>query len=354
VSEHHPHRGPLRVVTLGGGHGQSTLLRALARLACDISAIVSIADDGGCSGKLREEVGMAPPGDLRRCLTSLAGDQLLAARFEERLSGGTEEGRSVGNLALAQAFVELGSLQAAVDWAARLLECRGRILPAAESAGTLAIVDLGGGFVTGETNVERTTGSPLVANVVGVDHANPEAMRAVERADVVFIGPGSFFGSTLAAVTTGDLAGAVVRSGARVVFVANVALEEAAVPHDAEAERVLRDHLIIKSGGELVTMDVLRHGEEERIATRADGSVEITARLAQPGSRVHDRDLLASALARYVLTEEGAPATMRPSSMRPPADQSAARGELERRVFEARARLAAAPSTDRSTPTALL
>ncbi len=334
---------PLRVVTLGGGHGQSTLLRALNRLSCDVVAIVSIADDGGCSGKLRTELGMAPPGDLRRCLSSLAGDRFLAARFEERLSGGSEEGRSVGNLALAQAFVELGSMQAAVDWAARLLECRGRVLPAAETAGTLAVVDHDGGLVAGETQVERALAPALVANVVGVEHANPEAVRAIEEADVVFLGPGSFFGSTLAAVTTGDLGGAVWRSGARVVFIDNVAPEEGTAPYGADAERILGDHLLIKSGGEIVTFDVLRHQDDpgacEEATSRQDGSLLVQAPLAQPGSRVHDDALLAGVIARHILRDSPA-ARPRQRSMRPPRDHDGARAQLEQRVHAARARLA--------------
>lgn len=335
----------MRVVTLGGGHGQSTLLRALARLSCEVAAVVSIADDGGCSGKLRAELGMAPPGDLRRCLSSLAGDRFLAARFEERLSGGSEEGRSVGNLALAQAYVELGSLQAAVDWAARLLECRGRVLPAAESAGTLAVVDHDGGLVAGETQVERAPAPALVANVVGIDHANPEAVLAVEAADVVFLGPGSFFGSTLAAVTTGDLGGAVVRSGARVVFVENVAPEEGQVPHGEDAERILRDHLVIKSGGEVVSFDVLRHLEapgEEQTTRRPDGSLLVCAPLAQPGSRIHDPGLLAGVIARHILEDAAAIASPPSRAIRPPRDHEGARAELEQRVHAARARLARA------------
>jgi len=342
VSSHRAPGDPIRVVTLGGGHGQSTLLRALARLACDVAAVVSIADDGGCSGKLRDELGMAPPGDLRRCLTSLAGDRLLAARFEERLSGGREDGRSVGNLALAHAYVELGSLQAAVDWAARLLECRGRVLPAAETAGTLAVVDLSGDLVAGESEVERTATEVLVANVVGVDHANPHAVRAVEGADVVFFGPGSFFGSTLAAVTTGELAEAIARSGARLVFVENVAPEVGSVPHGDDAVRVLRDHLVIKSGGEQVRVDVLRHqdGGPGEIQPRDDGSVLILAPIAQPGTAVHDEAQLAAAIARHVLAEDDAPLRPRPRTLRPPGDHQGARAELERRVHEARARLA--------------
>ncbi len=330
----------LRVVTLGGGHGQSTLLAALSRLACNVTAVVSIADDGGCSGKLRTELGMAPPGDLRRCLASLASDRVLAARFEERLSGGVEEGRSVGNLALAQAYVELGSIQAAVDWAARLLECKGRVLPAADTAGTLAVVNGGGDLAFGESHVEESLDAPFVANVVGVEHANPDALRAVRGAEVVFLGPGTFFGSTLAAVTTGDLGAAVATSGARIVFIENLLPEEGKRLGPGDAERILRDHLIIKSGGESVALDVLRHSAVPSVEARADGSRVVCAKVAQDGSPLHDVGLLAQAIADHFLGDEAGPASVRPLSMRPPRDRAEARAELEARVAAGRARIA--------------
>lgn len=333
---------PLRVVTLGGGHGQSTLLAALSQLACDVTAVVSIADDGGCSGKLRAELGMPPPGDLRRCLASLASDRLLAARFEERLSGGKEEGRSVGNLALAQAFVELGSIQAAVDWAAQLLECRGRVLPAADAAGTLAVVDGGGDLAFGESHVEETQAAPFVANVEGIEHANPDAVRAVCEADVVFLGPGTFFGSTLAAVTTGELGETVATCGAEIVFIENLAPEEGKRLGPGDPERILRDHLVIRSGGEAVVLDVLRHGEQASVERRADGSRLVASPIAAPGARLHDVRLLAAAIAAHFLGDGGGPASPRPASMRPPRDREGARAELESRVALARARLARA------------
>ena len=331
---------PLRVVTLGGGHGQSTLLSALTRLACEVTAVVSIADDGGCSGKLRAELGMAPPGDLRRCLASLASDRQLAARFEERLSGGPEEGRSVGNLALSQAFVELGSIEAAVDWAARLLECRGRVLPAADTAGTLAVVDGGGDLAFGESHVEHGESTPFVANVVGVDHANPDALAAVRAAHVVFLGPGTFFGSTLAAVTTGDLGEAVVTSGARIVFIDNLAPEDGKRLGPGDAERILRDHLVILSGGESVAIDVLRHRDEgARVVMRQDGSSLIEAPIAQAGTCFHDVRLLSESIATYFLGGAVQPLSARAASMWPLRDRQAARAELESRVSAARARL---------------
>ena len=90
-----------KVVTIGGGHGQSNILKSLSKLHCDIKAIVAVSDDGGCSGQLRRDYNMPPPGDMRRCISSLAKNRFLANMFETRFSGGNLKGRSFGNLYLA-------------------------------------------------------------------------------------------------------------------------------------------------------------------------------------------------------------------------------------------------------------
>ncbi|MGE3669721.1 MAG: 2-phospho-L-lactate transferase CofD family protein, partial [Polyangiaceae bacterium] len=194
------------VVTLGGGHGQAVVLQALRRLECEITAVISVADDGGCSGKLRQELGMPPPGDLRRCLSALAKSPELARRFELRLEEPGFEGRSAGNLALAGVFRETGSLQQAVDWAAERLACVGRVVPVSESPGVLVVYDAELGRVEGESNVERRDAVPMVAAVHGALRANPLAIEAIARADLLLMGPGSFYTSTLGAITTGEVA----------------------------------------------------------------------------------------------------------------------------------------------------
>lgn len=300
-----PPSAALRVVTLGGGHGQSTLLGALRRLECAISAVVSIADDGGCSGKLREELGMPPPGDIRRCLSSLATREDLAARFEERLRGGLEDGRSVGNLVLAEMRQDVGSLQRAVDWTAALLGCVGRVIPAAEEAGTLSVYDLVHGSLRGESRIEQLSDNAVVARVEGPERASREALAAIAAADVILFGPGSFVGSTLAVLTTADVAAAVVAARARRVLIRNVRSEErtgfpGAVQFD-EQERVLRDHLVIGSGGGAVRFDVLAHDPDGPGATRReDGTFEFRSPLAAANGRHHDPDRLAEALARHL------------------------------------------------------
>ncbi len=290
-----------RVVTIGGGHGQAALLRALGNLSCEITAIVSVADDGGCSGRLREEAQMPPPGDIRRCLVALSTRPDLARRFEERLAGEPEGvARSVGNLVLAEMFHDLGGLQLAVDWASALLGVSGRVVPVAETAGVLRVYDLEHGPLSGESNIERRSASPIVVNVEGPERANPEATRALLEADLVFIGPGSFVGSTLAALTTADLARALTRTRAKRVLVNNLEREANVGYGIDEHERIVRDHLLIKSGGDVVPIDALSHIlRGHRADARSDGSTEYASQLARPGEHAHDEALLRDSLAHH-------------------------------------------------------
>ncbi len=291
-----------RVVTIGGGHGQANLLAALRRLQCEVTAVVSIADDGGCSGKLRHELGMPPPGDLRRCLSTLAQDRELAARFELRLFEPGLEGRSAGNLALSEAFLEFGSLQKAVDWAADLLHCVGRVVPVAETPGVLVVYDLLDGRLEGETHVAQVSTAPIAAMVHGPTQTNPAALDAIAAADAVLLGPGSFFTSTIATVTTGTVAEAIVACRAEKLLITNLTDEGFQTTGFSELDyvRILRDHLLIASIGGWVDLTILHNTPPgpDRISSLADGTPARGAEVAHPGSAVHDPGLLAGALSR--------------------------------------------------------
>jgi uncharacterized cofD-like protein len=337
-----PYGGP-RIVTLGGGHGQATLLAALAGLECDLSAIVSIADDGGCSGRLREELRMPPPGDLRRCLASLATESDVALRFEERLLGGDEAGRCVGNLVLAELTQELGSLQLAVDWAAALLGCVGRVVPAADSAGVLTVWDREHGPLAGESLIERSSAAPLVVVVEGPEAASEYAREAIEKADVLLLGPGSFVGSTLAVLATGDVAACVARARARRILMKNVAKEPApqgiAGFELVDHERMLSDHLLIASEGEPIEFDVLEHDASGLASVpRAEGGRSLGAPMADATGRHHDVLLLREALAQHLELAPRRALTKERRHFEP-------RALLEQRLESARRRLFGAVAT---------
>ncbi len=328
-------------MTLGGGHGQAAVLCALAELCCDVTAIVSIADDGGCSGQLRSELGMPPPGDVRRCLTALARDRRLAERFEVRLAIGDTQ-RSAGNLALAEAYAELGSLQKAVDWAAELLHCRGRVVPVAEAPGVLEIYDMVAGELSGETTVEQRSRAPVVAVVHGPEKANPAALEAIARADFIFMGPGSFISSTLATLTTAEVADAIVDADATRVMMHNLRDEGDRGFSIDDYVRLLRDHLTIRSGEMDFDFAVLRHADSDDFGRHAlgDGTVELTARLARSGEARHDPALLARALSHHFQLAR----RLRPSAP-PPADQTSAE-RFEAHLARARRRLAELASSE--------
>lgn len=311
----------MRVVTIGGGHGQAALLAALLRLECEITAVVSIADDGGCSGKLRREFGMAPPGDMRRCLSTLAADRVLAECFESRLVEPGLEGRSAGNLVLAEAYRTLGGLQAAIDWAADLLGCRGRVVPAAEGPGVLTVYDQVTGRVDGETAVAQRSRTPLVVTVEGPWQANPAAIAAIEDADWILIGPGSFVTSILATLGTADLASALPRARGRCVLLANLVAEGDQLRDFGVADyvRLLDDHIVIHSQGHRIPIAVLVNQERGHGRDQLTGGTTLLASpLAAPGTHTHDPHLVATALTEHLGLrprqdgETGAPPDRRP------------------------------------------
>ncbi len=292
-----------RIVTLGGGHGQATLLGALRGLSCELAAVVSVADDGGCSGKLRRELGIPPPGDVRRCITSLARNRIAADLAEKRWQDGRAAGRCLGNMALAELAVDLGSLTKAASRLGMLVASTGRVIPVADAAGTLAVYDLEHGQVDGESRIERMSGNAVVAAVHGPERATDAAMEAILDADLILCGPGSFVGSTLAVLATGDVCKAIAESSARLVLVRNVArVERTNVPGAVDFddhERLFRDHLVIGSLGERGVFDVLANADDVGASVRADGSMELAYPVSDEGGRRHDGERLAAALAYH-------------------------------------------------------
>lgn len=286
-----------RVTTIGGGHGQSLVLRALRHLHCSINAVVATADDGGCSGELRREYGMPAPGDLRRCLAALALDKDLSRLLEERVAtiGGIERCR--GNLVLAERYLESGSLQAAADWVNAGLSCVGRVYPASEELGTLVVCDRKLGMVEGELNVERTVAAPLIAAVTGAYRSNPEAVRAIEESDAIIMGPGSFYTSTISALVTGEVGAAVCRSSGCRLLILNLTEEERLCAeygaHDYAV--VLASHLTICSRGETPTFGMLRNGVRQSRQTLEEGVTIYDADIAADDGAHHSELKLARA-----------------------------------------------------------
>lgn len=231
--------GP-KVVALGGGHGLAASLRALRRVTDDLTAVVTVADDGGSSGRLRRELGVLPPGDLRMALAALCGDddwgQTWSRVAQHRFrSEGELHDHSVGNLLIVALWELLGDSVAGLDWVARLLDARGRVLPMSLVPLDIeAVVELDGpdgepggeglATVRGQVAVATTAGRLVhVGLVPDQPPACREAVKAVTEAEWVVLGPGSWFTSVIPHLLVPDLADALAMTPARRVVVLNLA-----------------------------------------------------------------------------------------------------------------------------------
>lgn len=221
-------RGP-RVVAIGGGTGLSVLLRGLKVHTANLTAIVSVADDGGSTGRLREQLGIPAVGDIRNCLVAMAETEpamgeLLQYRF------GTDEGslsgHAVGNLLItAMNAIGGGDFEAAVRQMNRVLAVRGSVVPASGTALTLHARLRDGSEVTGQSRVMRMSGIERVWLEPGDVRANRDALHAIAEADLVVLGPGSLYTSLLATILVPELRAALSATPALRVYVANVATQ---------------------------------------------------------------------------------------------------------------------------------
>lgn len=215
-----------RVVAIGGGHGLAATLEAARRYADHVTAIVSVADDGGSSGRLREAYGLPAPGDLRRCLVALADpakQPTWGRAFEHRFLGGELDGHAAGNLVLAALTAVTGDFVKALDAAAEVLGVTqtGRVLPATTEAVVLK-AEAATGDVEGQVAVQNTPRISAVSLVPPDPTPPPDAIEAIAHADQVILGPGSLFTSVLAATAVPAIRAAIGATPARKIYVANL------------------------------------------------------------------------------------------------------------------------------------
>jgi uncharacterized cofD-like protein len=222
-----------RIVAIGGGTGLSTLLRGLKFRTSNLVAIVTMADDGGSSGRLRKSLGLPPPGDLRNCLAALSDDEdLLTRLFQYRFrEGGELDGHSFGNLLIAALSGATGSFEKGVMEAGRVLAIRGKVLPAtltdvALVAEKAPVADSQSVRIEGESTISEFPGHIRHLQIVPNDPpAYPEALHAILHADMVIVGPGSLYTSILPNLLIPDLVSALRTTRAFRVFVCNVATQ---------------------------------------------------------------------------------------------------------------------------------
>ncbi|MEA3402905.1 MAG: YvcK family protein [Armatimonadota bacterium] len=217
--------GP-RVVTIGGGTGLSTILRGLKQFTTNITAIATVADDGGSSGRLREDMGVPAPGDIRNCLVALADSEpLMTELFQYRFNGQARglNGHSFGNLLIAALTEITGDFEQAIRETSRVLAIRGRVLPPTADPVTLCAKMRDDSVVRGESSI---TAAGKEIDYVYLDPPDPgapeEVTRAISRADLIVIGPGSTFTSVIPNFLVSGVCEAVMHSGATKVFICNI------------------------------------------------------------------------------------------------------------------------------------
>ncbi|WP_162924612.1 gluconeogenesis factor YvcK family protein [Rubrobacter indicoceani] len=211
-------------MAFGGGTGLPVLLRGLRDRVSDLAAVVTVADDGGSSGRLRQELGVAPPGDVRNCLVALAGRQRLAEVFDYRFEAGEEmRDHAVGNIIIAALADMSGSFEEGVERAARFLRVKGRVYPAATESLTLVVRYADGTVTRGESIVHETKKQVASVSVEPEGTPAPDGViEAIRRADLIALSPGSLFTSTIPSLLGSGVREALSGFSGPVVYAANV------------------------------------------------------------------------------------------------------------------------------------
>jgi uncharacterized cofD-like protein len=301
-------------VAIGGGTGLSTLLRGLKGYSANITAIVTVADDGGSSGRLRQQLGIAPPGDIRNCIAALAdAEPLMTQLMQYRFPPGSGlDDHAFGNLFIAAMTAVTGDFEEAVRESNRVLAVRGQVLPATSVPLNLGAILESGRRLHGQVAISHAE-EPIQQVTIepGDVRANPEALERILEADLVVIGPGSLYSSVLPNLLISDIRDAVAAAPAVRVYVCNVATqpgETGSYPASAHLEALfahvgdgLIDYALLNGNrtarkpegwlGEPVEVDE-RHLEELPVTVIEEDLVDVT------NAHRHDSAKLAAALMR--------------------------------------------------------
>lgn len=323
-ARHSLRRGP-KIVVIGGGTGLSVLLRGLKEYTSNLTAIVTVADDGGSSGRLRGELGILPPGDVRNCMVALADKEpLMEELLQYRFKSGELAGHSMGNLLLAALTEVTGGFDQAVRSLSKVLAVRGRVLPATLADITLCAELTDGTVVQGESNIPR---SDCRIKRVFLKPARclplSEALVAIREADAVVLGPGSLYTSVIPNLLVKGIPEALARTEAIKIYVCNVMTQ----PGETD-EFTASSHLraIISHAGRFLDYAVLNSGQVPprlRARYRQEGARPVTADVAEVeklGVKAveldlihqtdvvrHHSDKLAQAILGLVLSSKGQP-----------------------------------------------
>jgi len=217
-------KGP-KIVAVGGGTGLSTILRGLKEYTLNISAIVAVADEGGSSGRLRQEFGILPPGDIRNCLVALAeADELMQGLFQYRFKEGDGiKGHSFGNLFITAMTQVTGSFKDAIEESSKVLAIRGRVIPSSLEKIRLKAEYTDGTFREGEDKISDETKSIKRIYLIPQDaRPNPEAIEAIRNADLIILGPGSLFTSIIPNLLIKEITEEIAKKNVLKIYICNV------------------------------------------------------------------------------------------------------------------------------------
>ena len=294
----------MRVTGIGGGHGLAATLKAARTYADDVQAVVTVADDGGSSGRLTRTLGIPPPGDIRNCLVALSDDSNLAEVYQHRFSAGPLKGHSVGNLLIAALTEITGDFADAVRQAGELLQAHGIVHPATTELLTME-ARVEGGVVKGEVAVARARGRIQAVCLEPSDAtANPAAVAAVDDADQVVLAPGSLFTSLIATLLVPGIKKALLETDARRIFVCNNRMQKGETQGlDATAHT---EALLAHTGPSAVDVVVVQSPPFVKDAVQVDEQglgdigVEVVAADVTDERGAHDPERLGKVLSELV------------------------------------------------------
>lgn len=262
-------RGP-KIVAIGGGTGLSTMLKGIKKITNNITAIVTVGDDGGSSGKLREELGVLPPGDIRSCIAALADDEDLVAKlFQYRFKDCAGlSGHSFGNLFLTAMCSITGNMVKAVQESSKVLSIRGRVLPSTLDDMRLVAEMEDGTIIKGESNIPES-GKKIKRLFTEPTNCKPleDAIIAIHDADLIILGPGSLYTSVIPNLLINDIAKAVSDSKAKKIYVCNIMTQ----PGETDGFSV-SDHI----------KTLIRHAKYEKIIDAVLVNTELPVALIAP------------------------------------------------------------------------
>ena len=296
-----------RLVTIGGGTGTHTVLRGLKQYQhkVDLTAIVTMADSGGSTGRLRDEFGYLPVGDVRMALTALASDidqheELVRELFLHRFAKGTGlNGHNVGNLLLVALTDILGSEEAAIRTAGKLLRVQGRVLPVSTNHTDLIATYSDGVTITGEHQIDEPSADRFDHQITNLAvnpgvHATDHACAAIGAADLVVLGPGDLYTSVLANVVVPGIETALRDTTARLVYVSNLMTKQGQTSGMGVAEHLEQVTKYIGRAPDVLLVNVTRLPSELLSTYAADQEFPVQFNYEGDTTRVIPADLLAS------------------------------------------------------------